>query len=323
MRGLAVSICHSLGFLTFSSSLQKLDGAVELLLALVSFNPKTRATPFDVLNSRLMADPIETGTSYYCKNDIVKSYTAYSTNSHTLLKQTDEYTTEGLMDTEIVHSFIHDGNSLAYSLSDEDDSLVLEGVLVRNPDASSSSDDDDALSSEEEKEEVETTPMPSPTKRMIRDPTLVGKRTGVTVPPFGQAKFDSPSSSGGGMLFENPDAFFAAARSGGKKMGASALSAGGSDDDGDGRRISPRGKKGGRRGANEDKKERRRREREEFEEEARRNAVRRPAILPSDEEDDEKEDGKPRSKVSSLALDCNLQCISLRLYDCASIGEWS
>lgn len=53
---------------------------MELLLALVSFDPKTRAIPLDVLNSRFMANLIETGTSYYCKNDIAKSYTAYSTN---------------------------------------------------------------------------------------------------------------------------------------------------------------------------------------------------------------------------------------------------
>jgi len=158
--------------------------------------------------------------------------------------------------------------------------------------------------------------MPSPTKRMINprrgggdgggggaaarqqgyDPTLVGKRTGVTVPPRGQVTFDSPSS-GKDVLFENPDAFFAAARSGGKM-------AGGSDNDGDndGRRMSPRGKKGGRQGVDEDKNERRRREREEFEEEARRNAARRPDVLESDEEEeDEQEDGKPRSKVSSIA----------------------
>jgi hypothetical protein len=128
------------------------------------------------------------------------------------------------------------------------------------------------------------------------DPTLVGKRTGVTVPPRGQVTFDSPSS--GDVLFENPDAFFAAARSGGKKQT-------GADDAGDnnGRRMSPRGKKGGRQGVEEDKNERRRREREEFEEEARRNAARRPDLLQSDDEEDdnEQEDGKPRSKVSSIA----------------------
>jgi hypothetical protein len=53
---------------------------MELLLSLVSCDPKTRATPLDVINSRFMADLIENDDSYYCKDDIVKSYTSYSTN---------------------------------------------------------------------------------------------------------------------------------------------------------------------------------------------------------------------------------------------------
>ena len=50
-----------------------------LLLSLVSFDPKTRATPLDVINSTFMADLIEDETSYHGEGDIVKSYTAYST----------------------------------------------------------------------------------------------------------------------------------------------------------------------------------------------------------------------------------------------------
>ena len=59
--------------------LQKINGAMGLLLSLVSFDPKTRATPLDVINSTFMADLIEDETSYYGEGDIVKSYTAYST----------------------------------------------------------------------------------------------------------------------------------------------------------------------------------------------------------------------------------------------------
>jgi len=59
---------------------KEMDGAMELLLSLVSFDPKTRATPLDVINSRFMADLIEDDSSFYCEDDIVKSYTAYLTN---------------------------------------------------------------------------------------------------------------------------------------------------------------------------------------------------------------------------------------------------
>lgn len=50
---------------------------MELLLSLVSFNPKMRATPLDVINSRLMAELIEDDNVMYSEDDIVKSYTAY------------------------------------------------------------------------------------------------------------------------------------------------------------------------------------------------------------------------------------------------------
>lgn len=56
-----------------------MDGAMELLLSLVSFDPNTRATPLDVINSRFMTDLIEDDSAFYCEDDIVKSYTAYAT----------------------------------------------------------------------------------------------------------------------------------------------------------------------------------------------------------------------------------------------------
>jgi hypothetical protein len=53
---------------------------MEVLLSLVSCDPKTRATPLDVINSRFMADLIEDDDSFYCEDDIVKSFTAYLTS---------------------------------------------------------------------------------------------------------------------------------------------------------------------------------------------------------------------------------------------------
>ena len=58
-----------------------MDGAMELLLSLVSFDPSTRATPLEVINSRFMSDLIEDATVFYDENDIVKSYNAYLTNN--------------------------------------------------------------------------------------------------------------------------------------------------------------------------------------------------------------------------------------------------
>jgi len=60
--------------------LLEIDGGMELLLSLVSFDPKTRATPLDVINSRFMGDLIEADGVFYCEDDIVKSYTSYLTN---------------------------------------------------------------------------------------------------------------------------------------------------------------------------------------------------------------------------------------------------
>lgn len=71
--------CRVFQQFTFVSVQKGMDGAVELLLSLVSFDPKTRATPLDVINSRFMADLIEDESVFYYENDIVKSYTAYST----------------------------------------------------------------------------------------------------------------------------------------------------------------------------------------------------------------------------------------------------
>lgn len=52
---------------------------MELLLSLVSFDPKTRATPLDVINSRFMSALIEDNSVVHHEGDIVKSYTAYLT----------------------------------------------------------------------------------------------------------------------------------------------------------------------------------------------------------------------------------------------------
>ena len=54
---------------------------MELLLSLVSFNPKERATSLDVINSKFMRDLIEDSNASYCQSDIVKSYTAYLANN--------------------------------------------------------------------------------------------------------------------------------------------------------------------------------------------------------------------------------------------------
>ncbi|KAL7493359.1 hypothetical protein ACHAWT_002422 [Skeletonema menzelii] len=59
--------------------LEGMDGAMELLLSLVSFDPKKRATPLDVINSRFMSVLIEDDAVIDCESDIVKSYTAYQT----------------------------------------------------------------------------------------------------------------------------------------------------------------------------------------------------------------------------------------------------
>merc|ERR1712238_99953 len=57
-----------------------MDGAMDLLLSLISFDPKERATPLDVINSKFMRDLIEDGNVSYCETDILRTYTAYLAN---------------------------------------------------------------------------------------------------------------------------------------------------------------------------------------------------------------------------------------------------
>ena len=54
------------------------DDAMELLLSLVSFDPKTRAKPSDVINSRFMSTLIEDDavSVIQCDSDIIKTYIA-------------------------------------------------------------------------------------------------------------------------------------------------------------------------------------------------------------------------------------------------------
>ncbi|KAL7543093.1 hypothetical protein ACHAWF_007323 [Thalassiosira exigua] len=60
--------------------LEEMDGAMDLLLSLVSFDPETRATPLDVINSRFVADLLEDINTLYSKEDIVKPYMGYLTH---------------------------------------------------------------------------------------------------------------------------------------------------------------------------------------------------------------------------------------------------
>ena len=52
---------------------------MDILLSLVSFDPKKRAVPLDVINSRFMATLIEDCEVIHNEGDVVKSYTAYMT----------------------------------------------------------------------------------------------------------------------------------------------------------------------------------------------------------------------------------------------------
>ena len=61
--------------------LQSMDGGMDLLLSLVKFDPQSRASALDVLNSSFMASLRETpnGDNCYKDEDEVLSFTAFST----------------------------------------------------------------------------------------------------------------------------------------------------------------------------------------------------------------------------------------------------
>jgi hypothetical protein len=79
--------CKQLPFLDFQLTIsfvtpQSMDGGMELLLSLVSFDPQTRATALDVLNSSFMEPLRESPESIeYCAEDEVYSYMAFSTQN--------------------------------------------------------------------------------------------------------------------------------------------------------------------------------------------------------------------------------------------------
>ena len=54
-----------------------MDGELKLMMSLVSFDPKQRATPMDVIKSRFMSALLEDDSAVHCKDDIVKSYITY------------------------------------------------------------------------------------------------------------------------------------------------------------------------------------------------------------------------------------------------------
>ena len=60
-------------------SLQRLNGGMDLLLSLVSFDPRKRSSPLDVMNSNFMEPLRESGNSRECSDtDMVYSYMSYS-----------------------------------------------------------------------------------------------------------------------------------------------------------------------------------------------------------------------------------------------------
>jgi serine/threonine protein kinase len=61
-------------------SLLSMKGGMDLLLSLVDFNPQTRATALDVLNSEFMAPLRETSGATYSEDDDVSSFTAFATH---------------------------------------------------------------------------------------------------------------------------------------------------------------------------------------------------------------------------------------------------
>ena len=56
-----------------------MDGAMDLLLSLLTFDPEKRARPVDVINSTFMKDLVEDEDMEHADDDIVRSYTAYLT----------------------------------------------------------------------------------------------------------------------------------------------------------------------------------------------------------------------------------------------------
>lgn len=58
-----------------------MDGGLELLMSLVSFDPLSRVSALDVLNSTFMEPLRESPTEWpeYCADDEVYSYMAFST----------------------------------------------------------------------------------------------------------------------------------------------------------------------------------------------------------------------------------------------------
>jgi hypothetical protein len=57
-----------------------MPGGIELLMSLVSFDPVSRATFLDVLNSPFMEPLREDGRVSYSPFDDVRSFTAFSTS---------------------------------------------------------------------------------------------------------------------------------------------------------------------------------------------------------------------------------------------------
>ena len=55
-----------------------MDGAMELLLRLVCFDPAERAAPIDVINSKFMSALLEGVDSASNDCDIIRSYMHYS-----------------------------------------------------------------------------------------------------------------------------------------------------------------------------------------------------------------------------------------------------
>ena len=64
------------------SCLQKMDGGIELLLTLLSFDPDKRATALDVINSNFMM-PLRENLSQCNHTDLVQSFLAYKTTTDT------------------------------------------------------------------------------------------------------------------------------------------------------------------------------------------------------------------------------------------------